>query len=124
MRLVVHSVVAPSHEQPQPGGERQQAGVVVTGRADLGRVVHGLDPGDDPEEAAQERERPAPPSAQARMGPGREREQGERDESADEVIAGGGPGLRLDEPVIDHVDRDDREREPERREARHHAGAG
>jgi hypothetical protein len=40
---------------------------------------------------------------------------GERDEAADEVIAGRGARIRLEERVVDHVQRDQRERCQEER---------
>jgi hypothetical protein len=49
-------------EQQQPGGDGEQAGVVVTGRPDLDRVVHSFEPGDDAERAGEQRER-APAAA-------------------------------------------------------------
>ena len=68
--------------------------------------MHGLGPGDDPERAEHQRHRPAPAAAQARIRPGREREHGERDEAADEVIARRRARRRLQEAVVEHVQRD------------------
>ena len=63
-------------EQEQPGGDGEQAGEVVARRADLTRVVEGLDPGGDPERPEEQRERAAAAAAQARIGPAGEPEQG------------------------------------------------
>ena len=60
-----------------------------------------------------QRERAAPAAAQARISPGGEPEQGERDEAADEVVAGRGAGLRLQEVVVEHVQRDQGDRDEE-----------
>ena len=68
--------------------------------------MHGLGPGDDPERAEHERHRSAATAAHAGIGPGRERENGERDEAADEVIAGRRARRRLEEAVVEHVQRD------------------
>ena len=57
----------PEPEQDHSGAEGQQAREVVARRADLRRVVHGLDAGDDPEDADQQRDRSASPAA-ARAG--------------------------------------------------------
>ena len=101
-------------EQREPGGDREQPGVVVAGRADLDRVAHGLDAGDDAEHAGDERERPAAAAAQARVRPSRERERRKRHQAADEVIADAGARLRLQEVVVEHVQRDDGDGESER----------
>ena len=50
--------------------------------------------------------------AQSRVDGAGERQEPERDERADEVVTGRDPGVRLEEVVVDDVERDDRECEP------------
>jgi hypothetical protein len=47
-------------EEQHAGQERDQPGEVVAGRPDLHRVMHGLDPGGDSEDAEEERHGAAP----------------------------------------------------------------
>jgi hypothetical protein len=101
-------------EQREPGGDREQPGVVVARRADLDRVAHGLDAGDDAEHAGDQRERAQAAAAQARVRPGRECKRGERHQAADQVVADPGARLRRHEVVVEYVQRDDRDGETER----------
>jgi hypothetical protein len=94
--------------------EREQAREVVAGRTDLDRVAHRFDAGDDPEHAGDQRQRPAAAATEAGIRPGCEGEGSERHEAADEVIAGGGARLGLHEVVVDHMQCDDADDEPER----------
>ena len=102
-------------EEQQTCGDRDQAGEVVTGRSELARVVQGLDPGGDPEHAEDQRDRAPTTAAQSRIRPHREPEHGERNQAADQVIAGRRSGLRLHEVVVEHVHRDDEHAEREDR---------
>jgi len=97
-------------EQQQPGREAQQAREVVSRRTDLACVVIALDPTGDSENAEDEREEGASEAAQARVCPPGQREQRERHQPADEVVAGGGAGLGLEVVVVDDMQRDDGER--------------
>ena len=56
------------------------------------------------------------PGPQATVEQSRGAEQGERDEPADEVIAGRRPRIRLQEAVVDDVQRDGADREPRERD--------
>ena len=66
-----------------------------------------------PEHAEDQGERAAPAAAQARIRPGGQAQQGERDEPADEVVARRRAGLRLQVVVVDHVQRDQGEPDQE-----------
>ena len=81
--------------------------------ADRPRVVERLDAGGDAEHAEGQRECAAPAAAQARIHPAGEAQQRERDEPADEVVAGRRAGLRLEVVVVEDVERDQRDRDPE-----------
>ena len=70
-------------------------------------------PAGDAEHAERQRQRAAPAAAQARIRPGGKAQQGERDEPADEMVARRGAGLRLQEVVVDHVQRDQGDRDQE-----------
>ena len=100
-------------QEQQAGRDRRKAGEVVTRGTDLPRVVEALDAGGDAEHAEHQGERAATTAAQARIRPGGETEQRERDEAADEVVACRRPRLRLQVVVVDHVQRDQRGRDPE-----------
>ena len=75
--------------------------------------MRGLDPGDDPEHADQQSDRRAGPASHARVGRRRQPERRQRHEAADEMIAGRGARLRLEERVVDHVQRDHPDRNEE-----------
>ena len=105
----------PQPEQRQPGAGREEAGEVVARRADLGRVVQGLDPGDDPEEADHQRDRRAGAAAHARVHERRQRERGQRNQPADQMIGGRRARLRLQEGVIGHMQADHADRRHEER---------
>ena len=100
-------------EQRQRGRQREQPGEVVARGADLPGVVEGLDPGRDPEDPGRERERSAPSAAEPRVGPRGEADQGQRDQAAGEMVGRRRAGLGLEPVVVDDVDRDRGERDPE-----------
>src|SRR5439155_14484972 len=95
-------------DEQESGRNREQAGVVVPGGADLEAVVAGLaHSGDDAEQSERDRERPTQSCAEARICGRESQERGERRETADEVVGGGSAGLRLDEVVVEQVHGDD-----------------
>ena len=90
--------------------EREQPGVVVAGGADLERVVDGLGcPDDDPEDPEEEGDAARGAGAEAAVYPRSDEQHGERHEAAHQMVAGRHAGLRLQEVVVDDVDRDQRE---------------
>ena len=116
-RRVRQSVDGAGAEQHGRGGQREQAGVVVARQAGLVAVVEGLAARREGERAERQGERAAATAAQPRGSPRGEREQRERHEPGDEMIARGRTRLGLDERVVDHVQRDRGDAEPERGEA-------
>ena len=118
-RAVAHDAAGPPQpddaepEQRERRGDDEQAGEVVAGRPGRPRVVERLARGDDAEHAGHERQRAAPAATEARVRPGGQPEHGQRDEAADEVVAGRGARLGLHEVVVDHVQRDQGDPDPE-----------
>ena len=104
-----------THEH-QPGDGRGPSGEVVAGGTGRERVVAGLD-GAHHDPCQPDGEREDGPGAGADAGVrrrGRE-QQGQRDESAHEVVTGRDPGVRLEEVVVrdvEHHERGGREEHP------------
>jgi hypothetical protein len=103
----------PEPEQRDPGGNGDETAEVVSRRADLRRVVNGLDAGHDPYDAEHERDRRASAAAQTLIHGRRQPEHGQRHQAADHVIAGRRARLRLQEGVVGHVQRDHADRRQE-----------
>ena len=72
-------------------------------------VIDRLHPGDDPEKSEEDRQRCPQPRPNAWGESAKSQEQGHRNEPADEMISCRRGGLRLQEVVVEHVDRDDQE---------------
>ena len=111
-----HSVTTPIPSQQQAGGDGQQPGEVVTGRADGGGVVAGLEGADThAEDTHGQRQQAAPPRPHPPVRPGGRRQQRHRDEPAGQVVGRGGACRRLQEAVVHDVQRDERRAEQEQR---------
>ena len=76
----------------------------------LRRVIARLDAGHDAEDPEEEREDGAEPGAESRIPPRRQCEDPKWHEPADEVVRRRGSRLRLEEVVVDDVERDEPER--------------
>ncbi len=85
------------------------------------RVVHSLSTAKYAEEADEERGRPASPGSEAPVEHAYRDEHGEWDESADEVVAGRRPRVRLQEVVVHHVQRNGADRKPGERDLASHS---
>ena len=105
-------------EEREPGEDRQQPREVVPRGAGRQRVVHRLGAGEDAEEAGEEGDGRARAGAEASVEHACGSEQGEWDEAAEDVVAGGCPGVRLQEAVVDDVECDDADREARERRPR------
>ena len=100
-------------DQGEPGGEREEAGEVVARGADLARVVDGLDAGGHAERAEEQGE-------QCRGGVPLSRGYAQAASASSAVgisplarwSVADVPGLRLDEAVVEDVERDQRDRDP------------
>ena len=103
-----HGAEADQHEA---GGDREETGVVVAGRPYRPRVVNGFRSGEDAEEPCDERDRRACPGTETWVEDAGDDEKCQWHEAADEVIGGGGPGVWLQEVVVDDVEGDDAERD-------------
>ena len=80
---------SPEPHQQQAGGDGEQPGEVVTGRPDGGGVVAGLDGADTyAEDTDDQRQHAAPPRPHPPVGPCRDRQQGNRDQPAGQVVGG------------------------------------
>jgi hypothetical protein len=100
-------------DEHDAGTQGEEARVVVARGADLERVVESLARADhDPEDPERERDRGARSRADARVEPGEPQQDGERDETADEVIVYARSGLRLQEVVVEDVEGDQTDRRP------------
>ena len=99
-------------DQQCAGGQAHQSGEVVARGPDLPRVVEALNASCDAEHAGYERNAAAPAAAQARVRPGGEAQQAERDDPADDMVARRHAGLWLQVVVVDHVQRDQGEPDP------------
>ena len=97
-------------EQHEAADQRQEAGEVVAGCHAAVRVVRRLGAGEDAEEAGDERDR----ASHARRARGRRRLRPTRvapgDESAHQMVGRRGTWLRLEEVVVDDVERDEPDR--------------
>ena len=97
----------PDTEQQEAREYRQQARVVVARRPDRSRVVDGLRAGEHAEVAQQERDRAAGAGAEPAVERGGSEEQGKRHEAANQMVARCGARIRLEEVVVEDVQRDD-----------------
>ena len=95
-------------DQQQTRRNGKKPGVVVPGEPAGLEVVDGLDAGDQSEDTEQNRERATPARTKPRVERGEEEQRGERNETADEMITGRRARLRLQEAVVDDVQRDDK----------------
>ena len=117
MRLVCQSVTHPQPDQHDAGCKREKARVVVARGADLDRVVDGLARADrDPEDPERERDRRAGSGTNVRVEPREPEQDRERNQAADEMVTSGGSRLRLQEVVVEDVERDQADRSPRERE--------
>ncbi len=107
-----HNVTPPNESSTRPARSASSPRVVVAGRPDLSRVVNGLGAAEHAEEADEERGHSAGARAKAAVARPRGDEQRERYEAAHQVVAGAHPRIRLQEAVVDDVQRDDADREP------------
>src|SRR5512133_4026976 len=106
-------------DEHDAGTQGEKARVVVARGADLERVVESLARADhDPEDPERERDRSARPRTNAGVEPGEPQQDGERYETADQVIVYPRPRLGLQEVVVEDVEGDQADRRPRDRELR------
>ena len=106
-------MTAPSADEHEPGRDREEAAVVVAGRADLARVVDRLDAAEEAEESEDDRDQRAQARAHARVDDRGCSHERERHQAAGEVVGRMHAGIRLEEAVVRDVEADDGERRDE-----------
>src|SRR5215211_1075881 len=99
-------------KQEEPGDERQEPGVVVTGGPTVRGVVGSFRGREYAEIAEEKRERGAEAGAQPRVDDRRSGDHHERHGTTDQVIARRLARLWLEKAVVDDVEPDDTERSP------------
>ena len=103
-------------DEQRASGDREQSGEVVARGTDGGGVVAGLDQADaDPEHANRHRQHGAPSGAHPPEAPRGRGEQRGRNQGADQMVGRGGARRRLQQSVVEHVERDERRAEQEQR---------
>ena len=101
----------PDADEKQTGWDAEESGVVVAGEAPVAVFVDGLAGHHRQESPDEDRERRPYTGLKARVGPGEEHEEPDLHEASPQVIRGRRPGLRLEEVVVDDVERADAERD-------------